>query len=34
MKVAEGALYIEAIATNCITMRAARNERHIVSSRR
>jgi hypothetical protein len=33
MKVAKGALYLEAISTNCIAMRAARNERHIMSSR-
>src|SRR5262245_56727866 len=33
MKIAKGTLYLEAISTNCIAMRAARNERHIMSSR-
>jgi hypothetical protein len=33
MTVAEGALYFESIPANGIAMRAARNERHIVSSR-
>jgi hypothetical protein len=33
MKVADGALYLEAISTNCIAMCAARNERHIMPSR-
>jgi hypothetical protein len=32
MKVAKGALYLETISANCIAMRAARNERHIMSS--
>jgi hypothetical protein len=33
MKVAESALYRETILANCVAMRAARNERHIMSSR-
>ena len=33
MKVAKGTLYLEAILANCIAMRAARNERYIMSSR-
>jgi hypothetical protein len=33
MKVAEGAFYLEAVPANGIAMRAARHERHIMSSR-
>jgi predicted subunit of tRNA(5-methylaminomethyl-2-thiouridylate) methyltransferase len=33
MQVAVGALYLEAMPSNGITMRAARNERHVVPSR-
>src|SRR6516165_2551910 len=33
MKVAKGTLYLKAILANCIAMRAARNERYIMSSR-